>query len=680
MKIVGSKILIAALLMLTAGAAQARPAAQAASDNSAPGKPLYDRYCSGCHNGGGDAPATESVRRLSRADIKYNLELGYMAQIAKGVPRDDLAKIIDWLPLNPEDNSGWVDKHQCAAGKREVRLDKAAARTATSFGLGEHNNRHQTAIQSGLKTADMKNLELAWVMAFPQSANMRSQPLIVGETLFFAATDPGKLYALDAASGCVKWTYSSDLTLRSSLNFAEATKTAPAMIVMGDAAGRIHAVNAKTGAKAWVIDAKLTAVNRITGAPVSRDGVIYAPMSAIEVNYAGPDNYECCIGQGALVALDQKTGKTLWVGRTMEDSKPTQKGRTGVQQYGPSGAIMWDTPIIDAKRNQIYIGTGENNSWPATDTSDAIIAYDMKTGARKWVFQATKADIWNYACGQRGANCDYPGAYQSPDFDFGGTPILITQKNGKDMVVAGQKAGVIWALDPDTGKMIWSNKVSRGSAGGGVRWGLAFDGSHIFAPSNDATGSQPGDNANWGPGIHALDPATGRIDWSYKPNTRDCGDPNAPVAQAGKPAGDPILQIIAPVPPPPRPAGTANGQAPARAGGGARGGAPANPYARCRVGLAAAPLVVDGALVTGSNGGMLRIFDAKTGAVLFEYQTNKPYPNTINGIDGQGGSLDSAPYVAGNGTLFVQSGYSRFGQPPGNVLLAFRPKAKVASK
>ena len=93
--------------------------------------------------------------------------------------------------------------------------------------------------------------------------------------------------------------------------------------------------------------------------------------------------------------------------------------------------------------------------------------------------------------------------------------------------------------------------------------------------------------------------------------------------------------------------------------------------------MAAAPILVDGAVVTGTNGGMLRIFDAKTGEVLFEYQTNKPYPDTVNGVPGRGGSLDSAPYVAGDGTLFVQSGYARFGQPPGNVLLAFRPQGKV---
>ena len=636
-----------------------------------PGEALYQRHCAACHSGAGDAPATEAVRRLSRADIKYNLELGYMREIARDVPREDLARIIDWLPLDPDDAGGWVEKARCPAGRRAVRLEKAA-RTATSFGLGEHNNRFQTAAQTGLRTADMRHLELAWVMAFPQTATMRSQPVIVGDTLFIAATDAGRLYALDAMSACVKWVYSSDLTLRSSLTFAEATRTSPARIILGDAAGRVHAVDARTGAKAWVVDAKLTDVNRITGAPVAHAGVVYAPLSAIEVNYAGPDAYGCCIGQGAVVALDQATGKTLWIGRTMDPARPTQKGRTGVQQWGPSGAIIWSTPVIDAKRGQIYVGTGENTSWPATDTSDAVIAYDMKTGARKWVFQATKADIWNYACGgRRGANCDWPGEYQSPDHDFGATAMLVRLKTGRELVVAGQKSGVLWALDPASGKLVWSNKLGRGSAGGGMRWGLAFDGEHIFAPQNDAPVTLPGDHPNWGPGLHAVNAQTGEIDWSYKPNGRDCGDASAPVAQATRPSGERIVRIAAPVLPPPRVAATPGAQARA-------GPRPAGP--RCRIGLAAAPLVVDGAVVTGSNGGMLRIFDARTGALLFEYQTNRAYPDTVNGVDGKGGSLDSAPYVAGQGTLFVQSGYSRFGQPPGNVLLAFRPRVRVAGK
>jgi polyvinyl alcohol dehydrogenase (cytochrome) len=355
--------------------------------------------------------------------------------------------------------------------------------------------------------------------------------------------------------------------------------------------------------------------------------------------------------------------------------------------------MVWSSPILDTKRGQVIIGTGESLSWPATDTSDAQIAYDMKTGQRKWIFQATKNDIWNSACGRRGANCDWPGEYWSPDFDFGATSMLITRRDGSELVIAGQKSGVVWALKPENGELVWSNRVSRGSAMGGVHWGMAFDGTRVFVPSNDSTSSA--EYPNWGPGIHALNAMTGEIEWSYKNNARDCGQ-DIPAAKATQPAPEHrILPVAAPMMPPPRPAATprapAVAQRPPAAAPAARPaaqpaaapivaqppavsseGAPARPM-RCRLGNSPAPLLVDGAVVIGTTQGMLRIFDGATGEILFEYMTNREFPKTTSGIPGHGGGLDSAPYVAGDGTLFVQSGYARFGEPPGNVLIAFRP-------
>ena len=648
-----------------------------------PGKAVYDQWCASCHDDGGKsgAPSFEAIRMLNRATVKYALELGYMKIQAKDVPKADLAELINWLPSAEGTNDAWVDQARCPVKLREVKLD-GQPRTSTTFGVTNEANRAQTAEQTGLTRDQMKDLEVAWVAAFPQTPTMRSQPVIVGDTLFIAATDAGRLYALDTNSGCVKWHYVSDMTLRSSLSFAE-MENGQGAIIMGDAAGFVHAVDAKTGRKLWVSNARLNEYNRITGAPVVHEGKVITPVSAIEVNYAGQDDYECCKGQGAVIAFDLKTGKKLWTGTTMDTAQPTRLGRTGTQQWGPSGAIIWSTPVIDAKRNVAYAGTGENVSWPATDTSDAIIAYDLDTGAKKWVFQATKADIWNYACGRRGANCDWPGEYHSPDHDFGATSMLIKRADGSELVIAGQKSGVVWALDTDNGQLIWSNKVGRGSANGGAHWGMAFDGELIFAPMNDPNRpGAPGENPNFGAGIHALDAMTGEIRWSYKPNQRDCGA-ELPVAKAYAPSPEwRIQRVTAPVLPaarvvtPPRPAtppaapasaspATAPATAPAP---------PSRPTGMCRLGMSPAPLLVDGAVVTGTTQGMLRIFDGKTGDVLFEYMTNRDFPDTVTGIEGHGGGLDSAPYIAGDGTLFVQSGYARFGEPPGNVLIAFRPK------
>jgi polyvinyl alcohol dehydrogenase (cytochrome) len=692
---------VIAMTALFATACAPRPDTTAAvrtetADAEHPGRAVYQEWCASCHDSGetSGGPSLAALRTLNQATVRYALELGYMKLQAQNVPKDDLEQLIDWLPRNEGASDAWVEEALCPIKRRQVRLD-GAARTATTFGLGHDNQRNQTAEQSGLTKADMPGLELAWAVAFPNTPTMRAQPVIVGDTLFIAATDAGRLYALDADTGCVKWMYRSNMTLRSSLSFAEATDNSPPAIVMGDAGGQVHAVNALNGESMWVRDVKLTELNRITGAPVVLGDRVFAPLSAIEVNYTQFDDYECCRGQGAVIALDIATGETVWTGRTMEEAKPVLTGRTGTQQWGPSGAIIWSTPAIDVKRNLLYAGSGENTSWPATDTSDAIIAYDINTGERRWAFQATSADIWNYACGRRGANCDFPGEYHSPDFDFGGSAVIAKNSAGKDLVIAGQKSGVVWAIDPDNnGSLVWSNRVSRGSANGGVHWGVAFDGKRIYAPSNDRP--SPGGHPNWGPGLHALDIDTGNILWSYKPTAADCGA-EVPAGRTTRPApGLEMTPIAAPMTPASRatwnvytpPGGEAPaGPSPQRqqiapppaqqaaANGGEATPTPARPPAApCRLGFSPAPLVIDGAVVQGTTQGMLYVFDGETGDVLFRYMTNRPYPDTVNGVEGQGGGLDSHPYVAARGTLYVQSGYARFGEPPGNVLLAFRPK------
>ena len=203
--------------------------------------------------------------------------------------------------------------------------------------------------------------------------------------------------------------------------------------------------------------------------------------------------------------------------------------------------------------------------------------------------------------------------------------MIVPRDDGRDLLVVGQKSGTVWALDPDNGgALVWSRKISRGGANGGIHWGTATDGTRVFAPLNDRSATP--EFPLGGPGLHALDLQTGKIEWSRKAEP-DC-------------SGDRKQRF---------------------------------PACETRLGYSPAPLVIDGAVLQGSVDGILRVFDAKTGATLWSYDTIRSY-ETVNGVAGNGGSLDSAPYVAANGTLFVVSGYSRFGEAPGNVLLAFRPK------
>jgi polyvinyl alcohol dehydrogenase (cytochrome) len=311
----------------------------------------------------------------------------------------------------------------------------------------------------------------------------------------------------------------------------------------------------------------------------------------------------------------------------MKDAQPVRDRGDGKMLWGPSGAPIWNSPSIDEKRGLLYVGTGEATSEPAEPTTDAILAIDMKTGAIRWRFQSIKDDIFLTGCmmNRQGLNCPRGGSFL--DADFGASTVLARQPGSRDLVLAGQKSSTLYALDADSGKLLWSRNFGPGSIVGGIHWGLAYDGTRVFAPVSVL----PGRDGKPGPGqiaaLHAVNVATGQVEWSFVPQA-DCGGARAARVRS------------------------------------CEGG----------LGLSGAATVVDGAVVVGSLDGFLRAFDVVTGKLLFQYDTIHDY-DTFNGVPGKGGAIDNASIVAGSGYLFVNSGYGLFGgQTPGNVFLAFRAK------
>ncbi len=88
--------------------------------------------------------------------------------------------------------------------------------------------------------------------------------------------------------------------------------------------------------------------------------------------------------------------------------------------------------------------------------------------------------------------------------------------------------------------------------------------------------------------------------------------------------------------------------------------------------MSAAPTVIDGAVVEGTLDGYHYVLNGDNGKLLWKFDTAIDFKG-INGVAGKGGAIDSAALSAGDGFLFVSSGYNMFGQASGNVLLAFRP-------
>ncbi len=132
--------------------------------------------------------------------------------------------------------------------------------------------------------------------------------------------------------------------------------------------------------------------------------------------------------------------------------------------FGPSGGAGM-VQSDDRRKTPAWfmlIGTpGSDYSFPTTESSDAIQALDIKTGRLIWNFQATNGDAYNSAC-PFFTNCPEK---VGPDLDFGMAPILVAGKDGKDgkdILVAGQKSGVVYAVSPDKGKLIWQTRISKG--------------------------------------------------------------------------------------------------------------------------------------------------------------------------------------------------------------------------
>jgi len=436
--------------------------------------------------------------------------------------------------------------------------------------------------------------------------------VIVGGRVY-AATAEGDVYAIDAKTGCIHWMLEVEAGIRSAITL-DRRAGGELIAYFGDQAGNVYAADASAGKILWKVEVDDHPHAAITAAPQLHDGRLYVPVSSREESQVGDPRYPCCSFRGSVVALDAKSGRRLWKTYTItERPRPTAKNSIGTQLSGPAGGAIWNTPTIDTRRNVLYVGTGNNFAPPATRLSDSLLALDLETGKVRWSHQVTENDIWNGSCrlpNREAAACPDKDA---PDFDFTGSALLVDVGNGRQLLVVGNKSGVMFGFDPDvSGKIVWQQRLAQGSSSGGIFWGSATDGMNVYAANADFLADDPAASG----GMSALDLRTGRVIWSV---------PGA---------------------------GCAN-------------------RTPCKPSQAAAVTLIPGAAFSGTMDGRLRAYSTDDGAVLWEYDTSRDFA-TVNGVKANGGSMSNGgPAIAG-GMLFVNSGYSHHGGIlPGNVLLAF---------
>jgi polyvinyl alcohol dehydrogenase (cytochrome) len=586
---------------------------------TATGEEVFKQRCAGCHQQDNPRiPHMDVLRKIPAARILRTLNWGVMGNVAYTMTiaeREAVAAYVGTaaaaVALPP--TAFCADRTvRFSSGSKPPDLKEPVVKDWIGWSPGTNNARYQAAQAAGLSLDGVERLRLKWAFAYDGDTSAFAQPTIINGNLFTGSAS-GVIYALDAKSGCIRWSYEARGPVRSAI--AAVSNGKSYSLLFGDQLGWFYSLDAASGRELWKKKTDEHDAARITGSPLVHEGIVFVPLASWEENRASSADYACCTFRGGVAALRVRDGALVWRAYTV--APPRQDGKL----WGPSGAPVWSAPTLDAARGLLYVTTGDNYSPPSTGTSDAVLALDLKTGKLMWSRQLTMGDIFSGGCSRLELGC-------GPDFDFGSSAILI-HSGTRDLLLAGQKSGVVYALDPARqGEILWQVRVGKGSTNGGVQWGMAADGLNVYAAVSDLAraavrSSDLADlrtsnlNPDVGGGLHAIRIADGTKVWETEPQ-HTC--------------------------------------LPTRAG--------------CSPAQPAAVTAIPGAVFSGSVDGHMRAYSAEDGAILWDFDTAREY-STVNGVPGHGGSIDGPGAVVVDGMVYVNSGYARQNGMPGNVLLAF---------
>jgi polyvinyl alcohol dehydrogenase (cytochrome) len=499
------------------------------------------------------------------------------------------------------------------------------------WGREIENTRYQP--EPAIRATDVPKLGLKWAYGF-QGSVVAGQPTVVDGRIFVLSA-AGRVYSLDAKSGCTYWTFDVPAGTHSSIFIGELSTPrkvlvpapprqvagrkgqkpkrqlmlahldvvkAPTAAFFGDDTGAIYALDAQKGTLLWKTQVDSHPQAKILGAPTLFHDRLYVVVGSSEQSAAQDNTYACCTFRGSVAALEMTTGHVVWKTYTVaEEPRPYGKNGARVTELGPAGGAVAAAPTVDPKRNLLYVGTGGSLTAVNVPTTDAVVALDLDDGRMRWVKQFSRRDAAGAA-------------------EFGSSPILRTLADGKQVIFAGQKSGIVYALDPDHGgDVLWQTKLIDATVPRGIEWGPAADHRNLYVGLSGLI-AEP---ENMSGALEAIDMRTGARRW-YTPSP-------APGCSWGPES--------------------------------------------CAHAESQAVTVIPGIAFSGSMDGHLRAYSTIDGKIVWDTDTAKDFV-TVNSIRASGGSLDHGGATIVNGVVYINSGYGQRTGQPGNVLLAYSVDGK----
>jgi polyvinyl alcohol dehydrogenase (cytochrome) len=453
------------------------------------GAVMFGDYCRSCHSSQPKpgVPDPVAIKNMSPERIYASMVTGSMKDMANDLDDTQKRGVAEWMAgrkLGGTDLGDPKSMGGACAGKSPVHNTAAAW---DGWSPQPTNARFQNDQSAGLTAAQVPNLKVKWAFGVPGAKSMYAQPSVFGDRVF-VGSDNGWMYSVDAATGCLYWGFQAQSGIRSAAVVGSiGTGSSRFAAFFGDVHGNVYAVDASNGELLWKVLADSQPLARVIGSPKLYEGRLYVPVTGLDEVESGSPNFPCCTSRGSVVALDAATGKEIWKTYTLPEPAQLVTKIGGREIWGPSGAGVWNSPTIDVKRRALYFGTGNALSGPEPKTTDSVMALNMDTGKLLWNFQGTYGDLWRSG---------------GPDVDFSASPILATLADGHDIIVAAQKSGTVWCLDPDrNGTLLWKYETPSERSRAIITFGGAADAQTAYFNSR--------------PGVFAVQLSNGKEKWFF---------------------------------------------------------------------------------------------------------------------------------------------------------------------